>query len=72
MSKESAREFITKYNNDPDFRSHFEQVKESERFNSLAREHGFDCTLQEVKSVSSELSDEDLDNVSGGVHWQTL
>jgi predicted ribosomally synthesized peptide with nif11-like leader len=64
MSIESAKEFLKNMV----LAEKIKQVKDDkEKVKQLIKEAGYDFTDEELKQVSSELSDDDLDNVAGGM-----
>ena len=69
MSIESAQAFIERMKADEEFAKNVTECKDSEARMSYVKESGFEFTLDEVKSVNSELTDEDLDNIAGGDGW---
>lgn len=67
MSVESARTFFEKVKSDDDF--HLKVVKtgsNKEKRQQVIKDAGFDFTEEDWKTAKAELSDEDLDQVSGG------
>ena len=66
MSIESAQAFIERIKTDEEFAKNVTECKDSESRMSYAKEAGFEFTLEEVKEVTSELTDEMLDSVAGG------
>lgn len=72
MALESARGFWKKMNEDREFQAKFEAAKDHEERAKMAEDAGFKFTMEEMKQVIQEstgkvLTDEELDNVSGGV-----
>ncbi|NDV27678.1 Nif11-like leader peptide family RiPP precursor [Desulfovibrio sp. JC010] len=78
MSQENAKAWILKVQKDEELKCKIETIQEFEALPKVAREHGFEFSLEEFKSAAAEcmgeLSDEDLDSVSGGkqpeIMWQ--
>ena len=76
MSIESARAFVERIREDEELRKSFMATGSKERAMELAEIKGFDFTLEEIEQVrqeqatkskeNEELSDEDLEQVSGG------
>ena len=69
MSVESAKDFLKKYAKDGDFRAKLEGAASNEDRKKMTKDAGFDFTKEELKEAmggSAELSDEDLEKVSGG------
>ena len=66
MSVEQARAFIAKMKSDEAFRNRITAIEDvAERF-KLIEDAGFDCSEAEIKEVSGELSDDELDGWAGG------
>lgn len=70
MSTEAATQWILKLKDDEELLKTVASIDDFEEKMALAKEHGFEFTIDEAKqaavSLSQELSDDDLDNVSGG------
>jgi predicted ribosomally synthesized peptide with nif11-like leader len=66
MSIESAKAFLEKVKNDEDFRKSVGEIATTEQRMEFVKEAGFDFTKEEIEKLSSEVSDKQLDVVSGG------
>lgn len=66
MSMESAKAFVERMKTDADFAQRVTACKSPESRIQLAKAEGFDFTSEEVKEASEELSEDDLELVSGG------
>ena len=66
MSIESATSFIEKMKTDEGFSKQVLDCKDAEERNTVVKAAGFDFTVEEIKEISSNLSDEDLNLVAGG------
>ncbi len=66
MSLDQAKAFIEKMKSDKAFREKVLAIEDVAGRLQLINSEGFTCTNEEIKAVSAELSDEDLDNLSGG------
>jgi predicted ribosomally synthesized peptide with nif11-like leader len=66
MSKESAKLLIEKLKNDEEFRNRILAEEDLDERLKLIKDSGFDCTVEEIEAEQAELSDDELDNVSGG------
>lgn len=70
MSTEAAKQWILKLKDDEELLKTVASTKTPKEKLALAKEYGFEFTVEEVKqaatSFTEELSDDDLDNVSGG------
>ncbi|MDD2582923.1 MAG: Nif11-like leader peptide family natural product precursor [Desulfuromonadaceae bacterium] len=69
MSIESAQTFLERMKTDEEFAKNVTECKDSEARMSYVKEAGFDFTLDEVKTVTNELTDDMLDQVAGGTGW---
>ena len=66
MSNESAKAFLERIKNDEDFRKEVGDLTSAEERMNFAKVQGFDFTKEEIDSLTSELSDDELDTVAGG------
>ncbi|MDD2372177.1 MAG: Nif11-like leader peptide family natural product precursor [Syntrophomonadaceae bacterium] len=66
MSIESAKAFVEKIKSDEEFAKKVQGCKDKEERIAFAKQAGFDFTAEEIKEVSSKLSDDELDAVAGG------
>ena len=66
MSIESAKAFMEKVKNDPEFAKQVSEKKTAAERHEFVKSQGFDFTGDEINQLSSNLSDEELDAVAGG------
>lgn len=66
MSKESAQAFAEKMKVDSEFARTVRECGTLDDVQALIRERGFDFTREELDSLGGELTDDELDQVSGG------
>ncbi len=66
MSIDQAREFIKRVKSDPDLLRQAASLRTREERRRWARGLGYDFTGGELNQASAELSDEELELVSGG------
>jgi predicted ribosomally synthesized peptide with nif11-like leader len=66
MSIESAKAFLERVENDEDFKNSVGEITTTEERMEFVKKAGFDFTKEEIEKHTSELSDEELDNVAGG------
>ena len=66
MSIESTRAFIERMKTDEDFNKQVSEFNDAEERMNFVKTAGFDFTVDEVKEVSCEMSDDELSAVSGG------
>lgn len=67
MSIESAKSFIERLKTDESFARKVGECKGEAARMTMAKAEGFDFTVQEVKDLQSQLSEEELDRLSGGL-----
>jgi predicted ribosomally synthesized peptide with nif11-like leader len=66
MSIDSAKAFIERMKTDEEFKNRVIQAETAEARKAIVEEEGFDFTKKEINSVTSQLSDEELDALAGG------
>ncbi len=66
MSIESAKAFIERVQTYEEFRERMKDAADKEARIALVNAEGFDFSEEDIKAVKSELSDDELDAVSGG------
>ncbi len=66
MSIDQAREFIKRVKNDPDLLQQAASLRTREERRRWARGLGYEFTGEELGQASAELTDEELELVSGG------
>lgn len=66
MSIESAKAFLERMKNDEDFRKSVGEIATAEERMEYVKKAGFDFTMDEIATLKDELSEEELDVVSGG------
>ena len=64
MSLEQAKLFIERMKTDEAFRNKIMTVEDVAERLQLAKTEGYDCTEEEINTVSAESSDGDLEGVS--------
>ena len=68
MSLDQARLFIEKMKLDEAFRKRVMAIEDVASRMACIQSEGFACNEAEIKEVSGELSDEELDNAAGGFY----
>jgi predicted ribosomally synthesized peptide with nif11-like leader len=66
MSVEQARLFIERMKSDEAFAKRVLAIEDVAARLACIQSEGFDCSEAEIKGVSGELSDEELDRAAGG------
>lgn len=66
MSIEAARAYVERVKRDEEFASRVSSASSKEERAIIAKSEGYDFTPEELSKVTSELSDEELEAVSGG------
>lgn len=67
MSMESAKAYMERMKNDEDFRKKVTECKNNEERKFFVVSEGFDFSVEDIKQASGELSEEELDKLSGGL-----
>ncbi len=72
MSIESAKAFINRLRTDEKFATEISGCKDAQQRIKLANSEGFTFTADEIKTVSEQLTEEELGTVTGGSdYWWT-
>ncbi len=66
MTIESAKAFVERIKNDDDFSKEVGEKSSPENRMKFVKDNGFDFSNEEFEQVKSELSDDDLESLSGG------
>ena len=66
MSIKSARAFIERMGTDNEFKMKVTECKDEKSRMDFVASHGFDFTKEDIEVIKSELSEEEIDNLSGG------
>ena len=69
MSMESAKAFVERVKTDKEFAKWVAGAASREERAGIAKSEGFDFTQEDLKSVTGELSVEELEAVAGGGQW---
>ena len=67
MSEEQLKAFLGKVKGDTNLQERLKAAADSDAVVSIAKEVGFSISIGDIKAQQSELSDEDLERVTGGV-----
>ena len=72
MSVESAKEFYKRIKEDEEFAKKISDTQDNEERAKMVKDEGYDFTLEELngviqKETGKKLSDEELENIAGGV-----
>ena len=67
MSEEQLKAFIAKAKDDQTIQEKLKAAKNPEDVVGIAKEHGHEFTADQLNSKITELSEEDLEGVAGGV-----
>jgi predicted ribosomally synthesized peptide with nif11-like leader len=67
MSEEQLKAFIAKAKNDQSIQDKLKEAKSPEDVVGIAKEHGHELTAELVKRSMVELSEEELQSVTGGI-----
>ena len=66
MSVEQAKLFIESLKTDEEFRSKIIAVEEVAERIRLAQAEGYDCTVEEIKTLLAEMTDKEVEEIVGG------
>jgi predicted ribosomally synthesized peptide with nif11-like leader len=66
MSIDSAKAFFERMKTDEDFRKKVTECKDNEARKAFAKKEGFDFSVEQLKAVTGELSEDALNSVVGG------
>ena len=70
MSEEQLKAFIEKVKGNSDLQQKLKSAADADAFAAIAKEAGFAITAEDVQSMQTaktELSDDDLERVAGGI-----
>ena len=67
MSKEQLKAFLKKVESDTSLQEKMKAAGDADAVIALAKEVGFMISAEDIADASSELSEEDLESVAGGV-----
>ena len=72
MSEEQLNAFIAKAKEDTSIQEKLKAVKTSEEVVGIAKEAGFMISANELKKSQSEVSEKELEGVSGGIIFASV
>ena len=67
MSEEQLKAFLEKVKGDTSLQEKLKAAADSDAVLAIAKEQGFVISFDDLKSTQSEVSDEELEGVAGGV-----
>ncbi len=67
MSEEQLKAFLVKAKDDQSIQDKLKAAKSPEDVVAIAKEHGYEFTVDESNNAKIELSEDELEKVSGGV-----
>ena len=67
MSEEQLKAFLEKVKADTSLQEKLKAASDADAVVSIAKEEGFSISVDDLKNAQSELSDEELEGVAGGV-----
>ena len=71
MSEEQLKAFIEKVKADTSLQEKLKAAVDADAVAAIAKEAGFSVSIDDLKNAQSELSDEELEGVAGGVTDET-
>ena len=72
MSEEQLKAFLEKVKADTNLQEKLKAAANADAVNAIAKEAGFSVSADYLKKAQSELSDEELEGVSGGAGCNTF
>ena len=67
MSEEQLKAFLEKVKGDTSLQEKLKAAADSDAVLAIAKEAGFSISADDLKNAQSEVSEEELENVAGGV-----
>ena len=67
MSEEQLKAFLEKVKGDPSLQEKLKAAADANAVTAIAKEAGFSISTDDLTKAQSELSDDELEGVSGGV-----
>jgi len=71
ISLESAKAYVERMKTDEDFRKKVFECKDNKTRKNFVLKEGFDFAVDDLKKLSGELSEEELERVAGGACYIT-
>ena len=71
MSEEQLKAFIEKVKGDTSLQEKLKTAADADAVTAIAKEAGFSISADDINKAQSELSDEELEGVAGGVTGQS-
>ena len=69
MSKEQLKAFLEKVKGDTSLQEKLKAAADSDAVLAIAKEAGFSISADDLKKAQSELSEEELEGVAGGIFY---
>lgn len=66
LGLDAAKKFLEKMKTDSEFVKAYLTCKEPKEIEDFLKKEGFDCSLDEIKELSAELTDDELQSIAGG------
>ena len=70
MSEEQLKAFLEKVKSDTNLQEKLKAADDAEAVAEIAKEAGFSISVDDITQAQSELSDEELEGVAGGLLWE--
>ena len=71
MSEDQLKAFLEKVQSDTSLQEKIKAASDADAVLALAKEAGFSISADDLKNAQSELSEEELEGVAGGIIAQT-
>jgi predicted ribosomally synthesized peptide with nif11-like leader len=69
MSEEQLKAFLEKVKADTSLQEKLKEASDSDAVLAIAKEAGFSISADDLAKAQSELSEEELEGLAGGVNW---
>ena len=69
MSEEQLKAFLEKVKGDTTLQEKLQGASDANSIAAIAKEADFSISADDLKNAQSDLSDEELEGVAGGIHW---
>jgi predicted ribosomally synthesized peptide with nif11-like leader len=72
MSEEQLKAFLEKVKGDTSLQEKLKAAGDANAVVSIAKAAGFVISLEELQKAQTEISEEELEGMAGGVNWPSL
>ncbi len=72
MSEEQLKAFIEKVKADTSLQEKLKAASDADAVVAIAKEAGLSISADDLKKAQSEISEEELEGVAGGLNWESF